>query len=234
MKCGTQIRILLIRHGETAGNLEKRYVGRTDEELCSAGRQKMERIRKEGGGYFREQETSCRLPGFVQTVFVSPMKRCIQSAEILFPGIQLRAIPDMQECDFGEFEYKNYAELSEDIRYQEWISSGGTKGFPGGEEPAAFRARICIAFENMVDEILQTQTCSAGEGRHGEDPDFVYALVCHGGCIMAIMDRFAQPHRDYFDWQLKNGQWLEICLDLEKWGRGEKTLYLAGDESIVS
>ena len=30
------MRILLLRHGETAGNLEKRYVGRTDEGLTEA------------------------------------------------------------------------------------------------------------------------------------------------------------------------------------------------------
>ena len=73
MKRRVQIRILLIRHGETAGNLEKRYIGRTDEELCSAGRQKLEQIREEGGGYFREQEKSCRLPDSVQAVLSSPM-----------------------------------------------------------------------------------------------------------------------------------------------------------------
>lgn len=30
------MKILLLRHGETAGNLEKRYVGRTDEGLTEA------------------------------------------------------------------------------------------------------------------------------------------------------------------------------------------------------
>ena len=31
-------KILLIRHGKTQGNLERRYIGRTDEPLCEAGR----------------------------------------------------------------------------------------------------------------------------------------------------------------------------------------------------
>ena len=30
--------IILIRHGATAGNLERRYIGRTDEPLCEQGR----------------------------------------------------------------------------------------------------------------------------------------------------------------------------------------------------
>ena len=29
--------IYLVRHGKTAGNIEKRYVGSTDEPLCEAG-----------------------------------------------------------------------------------------------------------------------------------------------------------------------------------------------------
>ena len=28
------MKIVLIRHGATKGNLEKRYIGRTDEDLC--------------------------------------------------------------------------------------------------------------------------------------------------------------------------------------------------------
>ena len=31
------MKINLIRHGQTAGNLESRYIGTTDEPLCSAG-----------------------------------------------------------------------------------------------------------------------------------------------------------------------------------------------------
>ena len=31
------IELLFIRHGATAGNLQRRYIGRTDEPLCPAG-----------------------------------------------------------------------------------------------------------------------------------------------------------------------------------------------------
>ena len=31
------VRVILIRHGKTRGNLEGRYVGRTDEPLCPEG-----------------------------------------------------------------------------------------------------------------------------------------------------------------------------------------------------
>ena len=50
------MKIVLIRHGATKGNLEKRYIGRTDEDLCGEGIKKLkedhiiERIGPDKGG----------------------------------------------------------------------------------------------------------------------------------------------------------------------------------------
>ena len=70
------MQLLLIRHSITAGNLEHRYIGcRTDEPLCEAGialaQQKSVEFRR-----------SFPVP---ELVLVSPMQRCRQTAEILFP-----------------------------------------------------------------------------------------------------------------------------------------------------
>ena len=68
-----------------------------------------------------------------EVVLTSPMRRCVQTAEILFPDTPREIVYGLQECDFGDFEGKNYAELSGDPAYQAWIDSGGTLAFPGGE-----------------------------------------------------------------------------------------------------
>ena len=39
------MKIVLIRHGATKGNLEKRYIGRTDEDLCGEVRDKARNAR---------------------------------------------------------------------------------------------------------------------------------------------------------------------------------------------
>ena len=63
--------LILIRHGKTAGNLLGRYIGsRTDEPLCDEG---------------REGLAGKQLPE-VERLYVSPMKRCVETAEILWPG----------------------------------------------------------------------------------------------------------------------------------------------------
>ena len=111
------LKIWLIRHGMTEGNRHQRYIGVTDEALCPEG---------------AELLNNFSYPA-VQTVFVSPLRRCRETAEILFPGQKVRIIDQLAECDFGEFENKNYKELSGDPRYQAWIDSNGMMAFPGGE-----------------------------------------------------------------------------------------------------
>lgn len=169
------MKIYLIRHGLTQGNLEGRYIGcRTDEALCEKGVALLGAL--------------C-LPR-VRRVFVSPMKRCVQSARILYPGVEQEIVPDFRECDFGAFEGKNYAELNGDGDYQAWIDSGGELPFPGGESREAFAARSVRAFE-ALDPFALEEDC---------------ALVVHGGTIMAVMEAFARPRGSYFDFQLKCGE----------------------------
>lgn len=169
------MQIYLIRHGATAGNLDRRYVGSTDEELTE---ETVRQLRAMRGRY---PVPDC--------VFASPLKRCAQTAEILFPERRPEQNADLRECAFGDFEYKNYPELQSDDRYQAWIDSGGTIAFPGGENRAAFTDRCCAAFEECCRKALD------------RDADTV-AFVVHGGTIMAVLDRFSTPHRDYFDWQV--------------------------------
>lgn len=172
------MKMLLIRHGLTAGNLEKRYIGRTNEPLCPQG---IDELRQ------------CRFPR-CDVLVSSPMLRCVQTAEILFPAQAVRICDAFRECDFGDFEGKNYAELSSNPAYQAWIDSGGTMPFPNGESPDDFRARCCDGFRQMTNSFADAERI---------------AFVVHGGTIMAILSQFAVPHRDYYDWMTANAHgWL--------------------------
>ena len=111
------MRWILIRHGKTRGNLEGRYIGcRSDENLCAEGIEELKQGTYPAAG----------------KVYTSPMRRCLETAELLYPGIPAEEVPDFSECDFGEFEGKNYAELNGRKDYQAWIDSGGELPFPGG------------------------------------------------------------------------------------------------------
>lgn len=182
--------LILIRHGKTAGNLLGRYIGsRTDEPLCDEG---------------REGLAGKQLPE-VERLYVSPMKRCVETAEILWPGFdrkRIQKVTDLRECDFGDFENKNYKELSGNGDYQAWIDSNGTLPFPNGESMDAFKSRCLEAFARIVEEVSGAEQEWIVSGKTGI---FRAGIVVHGGTIMAILEQYGYPKAAYFDYQVKNG-----------------------------
>lgn len=182
--------LILIRHGKTAGNLLGRYIGsRTDEPLCDEG---------------REGLAGKKLPE-VERLYVSPMKRCVETAEILWPGFdrkKMQKVTDLRECDFGDFENKNYKELSGNGDYQAWIDSNGTLPFPNGESMDAFKSRCLEAFARIVEDVTGAEQEWIASGKTGI---FRAGIVVHGGTIMAILEQYGYPKAAYFDYQVKNG-----------------------------
>ena len=182
--------LILIRHGKTAGNLLGRYIGsRTDEPLCDEG---------------REGLAGKQLPE-VERLYVSPMKRCVETAEILWPGFdrkKMQKVTDLRECDFGDFENKNYKELSGNGDYQAWIDSNGTLPFPNGESMDAFKSRCLEAFARIVEEVSGAEQEWIASGKTGI---FRAGIVVHGGTIMAILEQYGYPKAAYFAYQVKNG-----------------------------
>lgn len=139
----------LIRHGRTKGNEERRYVGRTDKGLSPAGRLELCKIReyldgaeRSGDNLDSEKRACTRQNALPDVVFQSPLRRCQESADILFPGIPQLIIPEFRETDFGDFEYHTYEELKDDTAYRAWIASGGQTGCPGGESTDQVKTRI--------------------------------------------------------------------------------------------
>lgn len=167
------MKIIFIRHGKTAGNLEKRYIGVTDEPLCKEGISELKSI----------SYPDCHI------VISSPMKRCLQTAEIIYPNKKIIIRNDLKECDFGDFEGRNYLDLSGNADYQRWIDSGGTMTFPNGECPSDFKRRCIAEFDKTVSEYAENT---------------VIAFVVHGGTIMSILAKYAYPKGGYYDFQVQN------------------------------
>lgn len=219
--------IYLIRHGKTVGNMEKRYVGRTDEPLCEAGIREIngrrelllrsfsmtgdhcERLDDKGS----DVETRFVDPLMPRKVYVSPMLRCRQTAQILFPDARQEVITEFREMDFGQFEYKNYEELVGNRDYQAFIDSGGKIDFPDAEPQLQFRDRVQKAFQKCLWEAENVLS----ELKSGEPQDPL-VFVVHGGTIMAIMEAYARPHRDYFDWQVSAARGYRCVVKYEKDG----------------
>lgn len=174
------VRVWLIRHGATAGNLEHRYVGTTEEPLCEEGRRALQ---------------NCNYPP-VDVVVCSPMKRCLETADILYPGIPRIIETSLRECDFGRFEGKNYKDLTGDAEYQYWIDHNGRSPFPGGEDVQAFRKRCGEGFLHCMEQVHTS-----------------VAFVVHGGTLMSILAAYGLPAGDYYDFQVRNGEGYETLWD---------------------
>ena len=189
------IKIWLIRHGMTEGNLKGRYIGRTDEHLCQEGKKAL-------------SEFSYPVP---DGLFISPMIRCRETAEILFPRKKFRIMDQLSETDFGDFENKNYRELAGNPDYQAWIDSGGNLPFPGGESREAFRERTLEGFQKVI------AICS-GENLQSA------VLIVHGGTIMTLMEAWGRPERDFYSWHVKNGHCYMTETDETLWQSGRGVL----------
>lgn len=183
-----QIEVYLIRHGATNANREHRYLGRTEEPLSEEGREELKAFQRQG--IYPE-------PASLQALFVSPMERCRETAELLFGDYEQHIIPEFREMDFGLFEGKNYQDLQGDARYQAWIDSNGTLPFPEGESREGFIARCRRGFEEML-RIATAEGISRNEERKN------IAAVVHGGTIMAVCSSFTDG--EYFDFQIGNGE----------------------------
>lgn len=177
-----KIRFIFIRHGATSSNKEHRYLGKTDESLSDEGRAEL--LRKKAEKKYPE----------LSFVFASPMKRCLETAQLLYPETEAITVSEWEEMDFGEFEGKNYLDLKDDARYQEWIDSNGTLPFPNGESREEFIHRCEMGLWKMHKYLVQKEEQIPGE----------IGIVVHGGTIMAILSSLCKG--EYFNYQVANGE----------------------------
>lgn len=187
--------LILIRHLKTPGNEKRQYIGSTDEALSE----------QEVQNFVQKQKRENYPP--VQQVITSPMKRCIQTAELIYPKNQVMQEVLLKECDFGIFEGKTYEDLKDKAEYQAWLDSGGTIAFPEGEEQKKFRSRCVKGMLCQVDRLCKENVESA-------------AFVVHGGTIMAVLEQLAEDQKDFYHWQVENGGGYRMLVDEEEWKSG--------------
>ncbi|SHJ58846.1 histidine phosphatase family protein [Hespellia stercorisuis] len=180
----TEIEVTWIRHGMTAANEQHRYLGWTDEALSENGIRKL-------------RECAPSLQNCGNYLVSSPMKRCRQTALLLFGREPDLLIPEWKEMNFGKFEGKNYMDLKGDPEYQRWIDSNGTIAFPEGEAREQFTNRCMAGLNRMMIELEREKIVGSGV----QKPKV--AAVVHGGTMMAVLSSLSGG--EYFDFQVKNG-----------------------------
>lgn len=159
-------RIIAVRHGETAWNVDTRLQGHLDIPLNDVGIWQAERL-----AYALTDEP-------IDTVYASDLMRAWQTAQAIasISHCPLRPDPGLRERGFGEFEGHTYAEIEAnwpDLSLQ-WRKREPLWAPPGGESLIMMRQRVQTTVDALAVRHLGGQI----------------VLVAHGG-VMDMLYRMA-------------------------------------------
>ncbi len=184
----------LMRHGLIAENLSGTYIGITDSPLSENGKEKLNAL-----SYEYEYPHA-------EKVYTSPLLRCTQTADILYPNTFTQAVVDLSEYDFGDFEGKTFAELKDNEDFMRWIEGVEGAEAPNGEKSAQFAQRIENGIDYVLNDMMTNKITSA-------------ALITHGGVIMQLLSRFGYPKNEPREWVTSFGEGYTVTVTPQFWMR---------------
>lgn len=189
--------VYLLRHGLTKGNLNAQYIGHTDYPLSTFGIEQLKEIKKEHP--YPE----------VDAVFVSPLKRAMESADIMYPKNNKIVIDNFIEYSFGEFEELTADDLKDNEDFKNWLHGDMYARPPFGESNAEFVQRVCKAFKQVVEGCVSTGTEK-------------FAIVSHAGVLMTILSCYGLPEAPMAHWQMDAGYGYKLRITPSIWMQGKK------------
>ena len=187
--------IYLIRHGITEGNLEGRYIGQTDLSLCPEGAKII------------EQYAADEMYPEVDKVYSSPLARCLETAEIIYPEHKLMIVDELCEMNFGDFENKTQKQLKDLKEYADWIRGGADACPPNGEKFGDFTLRCIDGLDTVFSDMMRREIQSA-------------AVITHAGVITNLLAGFGLPKGRPADFLCEPGKGFEISLNTFLWQKG--------------
>ena len=132
---------MLVRHGETDWNRERRYQGHADTPLNEIGRAQSAELADTLSG-----------EGALSAVYSSPLRRASETAAIVADrlGLDVRPLEALREIHVGDWQGLTVDEVK--VRYPESASAGWHAGWPGGETYDELAARVLPALVGLADQ----------------------------------------------------------------------------------
>ncbi len=124
--------IHFIRHGTTEANLQGQLSGIGDVPVCSEGKENLKSLKE-----------NFRYP-LAQEYYSSPMKRCLETCNIIYPDAKIEVVEGLRERD-------------------SWDKSDDEKG----ETWEELYKRVTSAFEKIVESMMRRGITSAVLVSHG-------------------------------------------------------------------
>ena len=186
-------RLLLVRHGETEWNREKRFQGVRDVPLNENGREQARRAAE----FLKDVK--------IDFAVSSPMLRPKETAEIILqhhPDTPLQLEKEMMEISHGLWEGKLEAEIEQAFpsQLQQWQSSPETVQMPDGENLQQVWSRVKVAWDRIVESAA---------------PQSTGIVVAHDAVNKAILCHLFGLEPDRF-WTFKQGNCAVTVIDYPK------------------
>ncbi|MFN8511611.1 MAG: histidine phosphatase family protein [Thermomicrobiales bacterium] len=189
------MQLLLVRHGESIGNVT-RQLQKHDEPLTERGRRQAGELAS-----FLADRPDLRV------VYTSPLNRAVETATIIGAAIGLRpiALPGLAEIDVGKaagFTFDEWSERDpESVR--RWREEGIDYVWPGGESGRQLAARTAAE----IDRIISAHRLDRG----------AVVVVSHGGALAWIIAHLLREPRDRWPThQLLNCSLTEITIEADE------------------
>jgi len=135
-------KIILVRHGETAWNLEEIFRGRIDIELNETGLKQAELL--------AEYLSHLKL----EAIYSSPLRRAIKTAEIIadYHKLGVEIAPGLIDFNYGEWQGQPHQEVKDKHKqlYAKWINRPHQVKIPAGESLDDVRERALDVVNNVV------------------------------------------------------------------------------------
>ena len=134
--------LILVRHGETTWNRERKVLGITDLELNDTGRRQARQLALS----LKDHE--------IRRIYSSPLKRAYTTAEAInrFHGVPIRKRKGLMEMDSGDLEGLTMQELtaagSDFLR--RWMADPATVRMPNGESFIEVQERAWEALSDII------------------------------------------------------------------------------------
>jgi broad specificity phosphatase PhoE len=167
--------LVLVRHGETEANAERRLLGRAESPLTDKGRAQARALGE--------------LLGPVGRLLSSPLGRALRTAEALGLPVPVEVDERWVEVDYGTYDGQRLGDVPAEV-WQQWRRDPTFRP-PGGESLAELGARVRDACEELFSE--------AGTGGRAET-DVV--VVSHVSPIKAAV-AWALGDDDGLAWRLQ-------------------------------
>ncbi|AVO41527.1 histidine phosphatase family protein [Simplicispira suum] len=208
-------RILAIRHGETAWNVDTRIQGHRDIALNDTGRWQAAQVARALAGE----------P--IAAVYASDLLRAHATGAAIADAARapLHAEPGLRERSFGELEGRTFAEIEAELPEQalRWRKRDPDFAPEGGESLTLLQARIAGVTARLAAQHLGQQI----------------VLVAHGG-VLDVLYRLStgQALQAPRTWQLTNTAinrllWTPEALTLVGWGDTQHLDRASRDESTA-